>query len=64
MSKERDTKVVRITKNIYKKAMEAKTDEYDYMDTQSWLSFLISKGLEKLKERQKMAAKKADPEAS
>jgi len=48
--KERDTKVVRITKAIYRKAVEAKTDEYSYMDMQSWLSFLIKKGLEKVKE--------------
>lgn len=49
---ERDTKVVRITKTIHKKAMEAKTDEYDYMVQQSWLSFLIKKGLEKLADKE------------
>ena len=47
---ERDTKVVRITKTIYSKAMEAKTDEFGYMDQQSWLSFLVKMGLEKLRE--------------
>jgi len=49
MSKDkRDTKVVRITKKVYEQAIKAKGEEYDYMDTQSWLSFLIIKGLEKL----------------
>ena len=53
--KERDTKVIRITKTIYKKALEAKTDEYSYMDTQSWFSFLVKKGLEKIEEVEAIA---------
>jgi len=50
MKDKRNTKVVRITKKVYEQAMKAKTEEYNYMDIQSWLSFLIKKGLEKIKE--------------
>lgn len=48
--KKRETKVVRISKGVYEEAMEAKSDEYNYMTTGVWLSFLIKKGLEKIKE--------------
>ena len=46
-----ETKVVRITKAVYEKAIERKIEEGkgEVMDDCSWLSYLIKKGLEKEK---------------
>jgi len=42
------TKVVRIVKHIYTRAMQEKKE--NHMDECSWLSYLILKGIEKIKE--------------
>jgi len=44
----RTTKVVRITKKIH--ALAVKVNRPNHFDEGSWLSFLINKGLEKIKE--------------
>ena len=44
----RKTKVVRIVKTVYKKAMAIERE--NHFDEGSWFSYLIMKGLEKIKE--------------
>lgn len=45
------SKLVKIADDIYEKAMKEKgRRELSYMDTSSWISFLVGEGLKAIKE--------------
>jgi hypothetical protein len=48
----RKTVVVRINEEVYKKAVEEAPKSISYMDTKELLSYLVMKGLQKVKEEE------------
>jgi len=51
----RKTVVVRINEEVYKKAVEEAPKSISYMDTKELLSYLVMKGLQKVKEEENVA---------
>jgi len=50
MTDRRASNIVRLSQDVVEKAMREQPEEMKFMDKGSWLSYLVVKGLEKVKE--------------